>query len=218
MSTQSSLNTKEALLTTGRKLFGTFGFDGVSLRRLTQEAGVNLAMVNYHFGSKFALYETIIDQVISKREQAFRSPESVQQALDSAGNSPRELSKVVAWHVEYMVHGLLSSPSNLWTSQLIEREQANPTACYRKLEEQLFAPNRKSIRLLVEAALGDTVSQDEVTIMTHSILGIFIRFLEDYKHIAKDLGSEYYTKLNIDRIAEALSKRILLMLELPPLQ
>src|SRR6266850_2454577 len=35
------------------------GFEGASMRMLTAKAGVNLAAVNYHFGSKHALIEAV---------------------------------------------------------------------------------------------------------------------------------------------------------------
>ena len=45
-------DTKSRLLRVAERLFAEHGFDGVSVRQLTAAAGVNLAAVNYHFGSK----------------------------------------------------------------------------------------------------------------------------------------------------------------------
>ena len=45
-------STKERILGAAESLFAQRGFDGASLRQLTSAAGVNLAAVNYHFGSK----------------------------------------------------------------------------------------------------------------------------------------------------------------------
>jgi AcrR family transcriptional regulator len=47
--------TKAAVLATAERLFALEGFRSVSVRDITTEAGVNLASVNYHFGSKDAL-------------------------------------------------------------------------------------------------------------------------------------------------------------------
>ncbi len=44
--------TKEMILDAAELLFSENGVDGVSLRALTSAAGVNLASVHYHFGSK----------------------------------------------------------------------------------------------------------------------------------------------------------------------
>src|ERR1700756_3895620 len=47
--------TKAAVFITAERLFALHGFQNVSVRDITAEAGVNLASVNYHFGSKDAL-------------------------------------------------------------------------------------------------------------------------------------------------------------------
>lgn len=49
---QSGEETKERILDAAESLFGEKGIAGVSLRSLTALAGVNLAAVHYHFGSK----------------------------------------------------------------------------------------------------------------------------------------------------------------------
>ncbi|HET8555086.1 MAG TPA: TetR/AcrR family transcriptional regulator [Rhodanobacteraceae bacterium] len=55
----SHFSTKERILDAAEELFARRGFDGASLRQLTSDAGVNLASVNYHFGSKDKLIEEV---------------------------------------------------------------------------------------------------------------------------------------------------------------
>jgi AcrR family transcriptional regulator len=47
--------TKGLVFAAAERLFAVHGFQKVSVRDITAEAGVNLASVNYHFGSKDAL-------------------------------------------------------------------------------------------------------------------------------------------------------------------
>src|SRR3954470_4407752 len=47
--------TKAQVFAAAERLFALNGFQKVSVRDITAEAGVNLASVNYHFGSKDAL-------------------------------------------------------------------------------------------------------------------------------------------------------------------
>ena len=56
-------STKDRILGAAEALFAQRGFDGASLRQLTSAAGVNLAAVNYHFGSK----EKLVEQVLRRR-------------------------------------------------------------------------------------------------------------------------------------------------------
>lgn len=62
----NSGSTKERILGAAESLFAQRGFDGASLRQLTSAAGVNLAAVNYHFGSK----EKLVEQIFRRRLDA----------------------------------------------------------------------------------------------------------------------------------------------------
>lgn len=62
-------STKERILAAAETLFAQRGFDGASLRQLTGAAGVNLAAVNYHFGSK----EKLVEQVFRRRLDALNA-------------------------------------------------------------------------------------------------------------------------------------------------
>jgi AcrR family transcriptional regulator len=50
-------NTKQRILDSAEHLFARNGYHGTSIRAITKEAGVNLAAINYHFGSKEALVQ-----------------------------------------------------------------------------------------------------------------------------------------------------------------
>ena len=54
-----SADTRERILDAGERLFMAHGYEGTSMRQITGEAGVNLAAVNYHFGSKESLMQEI---------------------------------------------------------------------------------------------------------------------------------------------------------------
>ncbi len=52
-------DTRERILDAAERLFMESGYEGTSMRMITGEAGVNLAAVNYHFGSKEALLREV---------------------------------------------------------------------------------------------------------------------------------------------------------------
>jgi len=58
----SQPDTKEKILDAAEKLFARDGFHATSLRAITGDAAVNLAAVNYHFGSKEELLEAVIER------------------------------------------------------------------------------------------------------------------------------------------------------------
>src|SRR5215471_2184823 len=54
------IHTKEKLIATAAKLFAEQGYAATSLRQIIAEAGVNLAAVHYHFGSKEELLDAVV--------------------------------------------------------------------------------------------------------------------------------------------------------------
>ena len=56
-------STKDRILGAAEELFAQFGFAGTSLRQVTSRADVNIAAVNYHFGSK----ENLVNEVFRRR-------------------------------------------------------------------------------------------------------------------------------------------------------
>jgi AcrR family transcriptional regulator len=57
------LGTQKKILDAAESLFAHNGYHATSLRAITAKAGVNLAAVNYHFGSK----ESLLDNVFERR-------------------------------------------------------------------------------------------------------------------------------------------------------
>jgi len=52
---------REHILVVAEELFAEKGFDGTSVRDIAQQAGVNLAMISYYFGSKEKLLESLLE-------------------------------------------------------------------------------------------------------------------------------------------------------------
>ena len=55
------MDKKEQILQIALNMFGEKGFEGTSIRDLSAEAGINIAMISYYFGSKDKLFEQVIE-------------------------------------------------------------------------------------------------------------------------------------------------------------
>ena len=65
----TSADTKTRILDAAELLFMEHGFEATSLRSLTSAAGVNLAAVNYHFGSKEELFQAVLTRRLDPMNQ-----------------------------------------------------------------------------------------------------------------------------------------------------
>ena len=73
----STSDTSTRLRVAGRRLFARQGYDGASVRTITEEAGANLGAVTYHFGSKERLYEAVVDSALGPVRQRVTEAASV---------------------------------------------------------------------------------------------------------------------------------------------
>ncbi|MEO1094099.1 MAG: TetR/AcrR family transcriptional regulator [Cyanobacteria bacterium J06638_28] len=63
MSTAASTDTKEQILDVAERIIAERGFAGTTLRSVVSQAGVNLAAVHYHFGSKEELFRATVARI-----------------------------------------------------------------------------------------------------------------------------------------------------------
>ncbi|MBD1363299.1 TetR/AcrR family transcriptional regulator [Mucilaginibacter sp. ZT4R22] len=56
---------KDHILDVAERIFAEFGYDGASTRAISGEAGVNMAMLNYYFGSKEGVFLAIFERRIA---------------------------------------------------------------------------------------------------------------------------------------------------------
>lgn len=55
------MDKKETIIQSATKLFSAKGFEGTSVRDIARDAGVNVAMISYYFGSKEKLFEALVE-------------------------------------------------------------------------------------------------------------------------------------------------------------
>ena len=85
----SPTDTKTKILDAAEHLFARDGYHATSLRGITTVAEVNLAAVNYHFGSKEALLEAVIVRRLTPLNEIRRGRlETLLQEAASAGERP----------------------------------------------------------------------------------------------------------------------------------
>ena len=86
-------DTKARILDAAERLFADNGYSATSLRDITNEAGVNLAAVNYHFGSKEALLSAVLERRVGPVNQ--KRLELLDAAEALAGTQPLALETVL---------------------------------------------------------------------------------------------------------------------------
>lgn len=114
---------KEKILEIAERLFAKRGFDGVSLREITNQAGVDVALVKYHFGSKQGLF----DELLHRRAEAINRERS--DALDAvlARHDPAPVEEIVDAFTHTLLNKVVSEDPS-WRSYfgLLAQVNNNP--------------------------------------------------------------------------------------------
>lgn len=148
---------KEQILNVTLEILKTDGFEGITVRKIAKEAGVNAALINYYFGTKDKLLNFAVQRLIASFKETFA-------ILDDNEKEPKEkLKKFLLAYIEkckqypFIVKRLVSDDPFLFDSQ-------------KEFFEFIKAIGLRSLLRTVGEISGET-DQEKLTIMTSHILG-----------------------------------------------
>lgn len=151
---------RERLLDAAEALFAEHGFNGVSVRDITQRAGSRLADVNDHFGGKEGLFK----EVIGRRARSVNLDRFTR--LDAIGTGQPEAEAVRAWVEAFSVPLLLrAQESDGWRHylRLIARLSTTRSGVLMLVADQ-FNP----VALRFVAHLGPVLPQLDARQLLHA--------------------------------------------------
>src|ERR1700733_11527746 len=102
------IETQDKILDTAERLFGDQGYAGTSLRQIIAEAGVNLAAIHYHFGSK----EELLDHLVLRKAGPANAERLalLDQYEAEAGSAPVPVEKLLKAFLEVPMQRVKSHP------------------------------------------------------------------------------------------------------------
>lgn len=131
------LSTEEKIKEAARLVFTKKGYAATRTRDIAEEAGINLALLNYYFRSKEKLFELVMF------ENAHKFFLSMKDVLNEESTSlDKKLELVVAKYID-----LLSAEPNL-PFFIIGEIQSNPERLVQKLNAKDFMQNSAFLRQL----------------------------------------------------------------------
>ncbi|MCE0498606.1 MAG: CerR family C-terminal domain-containing protein [Methylacidiphilales bacterium] len=184
-----ALETREILLEAAGRIFARKGFRAATVRRITREAGVNLAAVNYHFHDKRELYTSALKHA---HQAAARTA-----AADVAGTPEKRLLLFIQGFLGY----LLDPHRPAWQGRLIAREIAEPTRALDRLVEESVLPVKKRIAGIVRDLLESRASEARVRMACCSIMGQCLFYVHCREMISRLFPEHRHKPEDIDVLA-----------------
>jgi len=203
---ENDLNDKQIqILEVAEKLFAEKGFDGTSIRDISKEAKINVAMVSYYFGSKEKLLESLVlFKTSGLKEQLVHLIEENLEPVE-------KINKLIELYINRL-------NCNRGIYRVLHFELASKK---RVLELQSFSEikksNLKSLELIIQEGQAKGVFRKDVIIelLTPTILGTYFHFqmnkpfFEDILNLKTEEAFNNYVKNDLTKHIQQTIKALL---------
>jgi len=171
MDNQSSQKdiTRERLLDEGERLFAEYGYDSVSVRRLTQAAGANLSAINYYFQGKEGLYlEVFRSRWIPRAERIWAGVIKLEAKDDL---TPEILVRTI---LNLLQHNLKDEEEHRRHMMLMMRERLQPKESVKGVLGDFLKMNLSLLVRLLKKVMPNPPNDTDLLLSAHTILMIGI--------------------------------------------
>lgn len=145
-----SSETKESILNAAIKVFAARGFRDATIRQICSQAGVNVAMVNYHFKNKETLYAEVVRKLFS-----FATSEEM-AALADGITDEKSWKEAVRRFVELFAGYMsVTTEPQVFAARILRWELTRPSSICRELQDAYGATVYEVLKKLLSMALCD---------------------------------------------------------------
>ncbi|WP_137939259.1 TetR/AcrR family transcriptional regulator [Chitinivorax sp. B] len=173
--TDTNRDTATRILDAAEVLFVEHGFEATSLRMITQRAEVNLAAVNYHFGSKEVLFQGVISRRLAPYNQ--ECLQELEYAQTHAGDGGLDVQGIVSAFLQPALR-MAKDPARggLMFIRLMSRVFSEPHQALREMLPRHYHAVLEAYSAALKRALPH-LNTEEVLWRLHFALGtVFYAF------------------------------------------
>jgi len=133
---------RNKLISIATRLFAEHGLNGVSIRELSNAAGVSISMISYHFGGKEGLYSSVLQEQFSSFEQ-----------IEEINNADVEALTKIEAYIRWII---VRHRNNPYLLRFYTSELTNPTQFFPLIVQPAI---KKVIQILVRI-IEDGISKN----------------------------------------------------------
>ena len=150
-----ALPTRDRILGSAERLFAQYGYDGVSIRQIGTAACAQIALINYHFGTKDQLYRAVFERRIAPVSERRRAALAIALA-----EPPRPSLRAVLDALARPWIEMRGTPEGRDYTRLIAREVNDPREADRGIVADLLDPIAREFIAAIEQALPGHAKAD----------------------------------------------------------
>ncbi|MFH2044367.1 MAG: TetR/AcrR family transcriptional regulator [Pseudomonadota bacterium] len=180
-------NTRKRILATAEKLFAQKGYNGVSVREITQSAKCNLAAVNYHFGNKKNLYFDVFRYQLLPRLAEIETRFEDNLAKQTEIN----LETIVRTLTLVFIEKHLNNLGNESLNSMMHREINNPTGAVEIVIKEGMVPFFEVLIKQLKPYLPENMDEIKIKLNIFSMIAMSLYFSLAQLPVTTITGKEY---------------------------
>jgi len=178
------------------QIFAAKGFEGATIREICQQAGVNIAAVNYYYRDKERLYIEAVKSACQEQDQRFPLP-TWPPGTPGAGK--------LRDYIRTLVSQMVGNHRSQWHRQLFLREMAHPTAACAELVREVIRPSAEVLSGILRELLPE-VPEAKRWLIGFSIVGQCLFYKLAQPIVSMLVGEEEHRKLDAALLAEHIGQ------------
>ena len=167
---QAQVDTRGSLLDAAEELFSRKGYAAVGIREITDAAGVNIAAIKYHFGSKSELYLETVKRAMERSETA-ASWELLREGI----SDPLEAATMLVRFIYQFLDRHMASEKPSAVCSLILHEAAEPTEAIDSVVRDFIEPHERMHIELLRVIVPDA-SRKQLSFFAQSIMSQIMHY------------------------------------------
>lgn len=202
--------TREALVRAAVEIFGRHGFDATGTRALAEAAGVNQALIAYHFGGKAGLYRAAIEFIV---ERVLEHIEPLLAGIDAEiGDENREVPRerclaMLLQLLDALVVVVTSEASGAW-ARLILKEQQDPSEGFDVLYSGFMSRAIRTTAHLVGRIRQLEPDSETANLLAFTLIGQVLVFRTGRAAVERRTGWKKFTQREISAVQKHIHHNV----------
>jgi AcrR family transcriptional regulator len=194
---RSTETTKAALVKAATAVFSEFGYDGGSVRLITQRASANQAAINYHFGGKEGLYrEVLLAAAEALEKESFLDAEELDSLTPEAA---------LRLYLRQFLSPLIKRDRVSQYLRLYTQESVKPSAVFKSFVESRPPRIFRLAELVVRRFLPADAPREEIAIRALWLAQQPIFFVREAELLALPPFAMIFDEQRLEQLVETLA-------------
>lgn len=187
-------DTRTRIIEASIEVFLEKGYNLATIRDICARAQANVAAVNYHFGSKEALYAAALECIMASCDESY----PISEGFDEADTPEERLRRFI---INLLRLSFPEDQTHARRSKLFWLELASPSQALQPLVERFMRPIKELLETVIQDITGP-LDPETLRLCTGAVGGQTLFHAQNTAIITQLYPESTYTPKDVERLAE----------------